>query len=388
MKILNNGVWANIPCHIYQDISLDTTIFPTVFPGNGNDITDWTISGNMVQSATPTPTNPVTPQECGERTENLFDFNKMKDASLQGYRLSETGEIVALNGWTISTYIPCDGYEFTLFMDRAFGNNPAICMYDENKTFLSGVRYSNQKTIILTSSVRVRYIRFSIANVALENEIMLNAGSTAPPYEPYGYKLPLTVNGTTTNIYLSEPIRKIGDYADTVDSDGVVTRRVKKLVLTGSASDPVRKIGNNAPYAYYYEPTGINGLARYLCLCTHVPFSWEYSGETPAIIMSGSFDKLFINFGKTTMDAQPSGNTVNGFKEFCAQQYAAGTPVIAWYVLATPTTEQATVPQIPTAQGSNTLDFGTTLKPSRFEGEVGKTWVEQTEKMRVGGEWV
>lgn len=52
---------------------------------------------------------------------------------------------------------------------------------------------------------------------------MLNTGSTALPYEPYGYKLPLTVNGVEYPIYLGE-----------VET----TRKIRKLVLTG------RKVGN------------------------------------------------------------------------------------------------------------------------------------------------
>lgn len=47
---------------------------------------------------------------------------------------------------------------------------------------------------------------------------MLNLGSTALPYEPYGYKLPLTVNSTAYPIYLGE---------------AQTTRKIKKLVLTG-----------------------------------------------------------------------------------------------------------------------------------------------------------
>ena len=50
---------------------------------------------------------------------------------------------------------------------------------------------------------------------------MLNSGSTALPYEPYGYRVPVTVtNGTdtqTTNIYLPEPLTKSGDNADYTD---------------------------------------------------------------------------------------------------------------------------------------------------------------------------
>lgn len=39
-------------------------------------------------------------------------------------------------------------------------------------------------------------------------------------------------------------------------------------------------------------------------------------------------------------------------------------------------------------RGDNTLDFGTTLKPSRFEGDAGMVWAERTEKKREDGEWV
>ena len=50
---------------------------------------------------------------------------------------------------------------------------------------------------------------------------MLNTGSEPLPYEPYGYRVPVTVtNGTdtqTTNIYLPEPLTKSGDNADYID---------------------------------------------------------------------------------------------------------------------------------------------------------------------------
>lgn len=37
-------------------------------------------------------------------------------------------------------------------------------------------------------------------------QTMLNEGTTALPYEPYGYKVPVICGGATTNIYLDEPI--------------------------------------------------------------------------------------------------------------------------------------------------------------------------------------
>lgn len=47
--------------------------------------------------------------------------------------------------------------------------------------------------------------------------IMLVEGSTAMDYEPYGYKIPITNNSETANIYLDEPLAKSGDIADYID---------------------------------------------------------------------------------------------------------------------------------------------------------------------------
>lgn len=40
------------------------------------------------------------------------------------------------------------------------------------------------------------------------NDIMLNTGSTALPYEPYGYKIPILCNEHLTNIYLDAPLKE------------------------------------------------------------------------------------------------------------------------------------------------------------------------------------
>ena len=54
-----------------------------------------------------------------------------------------------------------------------------------------------------------------------DSPIMLNSGSTAIHYEPYGYRVPVTVtNGTdtqTTNIYLTEQLKIVGNEAEYID---------------------------------------------------------------------------------------------------------------------------------------------------------------------------
>ena len=55
----------------------------------------------------------------------------------------------------------------------------------------------------------------------LASKIMVNVGNTPLPYEPYGYRVPVTVaNGTdtvTTNIYIPEQLKMVGDKAEYVD---------------------------------------------------------------------------------------------------------------------------------------------------------------------------
>ena len=77
-------------------------------------------------------------------------------------------------------------------------------------------------------------------------------------------------------------------------------------------------------------------------------------------------------------------STVTGLQTWLANQYANGTPVIVWYVLATPETaavneplmkignyadtvskEQAGV-EIPTNNGTTVIDVNTTVKPSNI----------------------
>ena len=77
---------------------------------------------------------------------------------------------------------------------------------------------------------------------------------------------------------------------------------------------------------------------------------------------------------------QPS-MSVSSFKAYLQQQYAAGTPLTVWYVLATASTGIVNEPlmkignyadtlsnatPIPTTLGLNTIDVNTTLKPSEM----------------------
>jgi hypothetical protein len=182
-------------------------------------------------------------------------------------------------------------------------------------------------------------------------DIMLNTGSTAKPYSPY--------NHTITPIYLGS-----------VQSN----RQIKKLVLTGEET------WNNAGDGTMYRSDISDYLKEAIVtsVCTHYPCNANVPSSTAAqygvsFITSSTYNRLYI---KDTLYS-----TATDFKNWLATQYAAGTPVTVWYVLATPTTAAVNEPlmkigtyadtlsnatPIPTTSGLNTIDVDTTVKPSEM----------------------
>lgn len=231
-------------------VSTITGTPPISFKADGKPLTSWTIAGNMVQTGTPTPDAPVTPQECGD--------------------LVESGE---------------------------------------------------------------------------------HAGQ---------YAIPLSLSPTP--IYLPEPLRRIGDYADEVSSDGAVTRRIKKLVLTGTETWADHASQANvfvlSGVMYYMEDVNASGI------CTHYPVQITAG----AIGINDKRFAMYVNQNQPSVRSKyikdTSFSTANELKAWLSQQNSAGTPVCVWYVLANATTETVTVPTIVPARGSNTLSIGTTLPPS------------------------
>lgn len=173
------------------------------------------------------------------------------------------------------------------------------------------------------------------------------------------YKIPISSANTTMPVYLGE-----------VES----TRKIGKLVLTGNEAWSFSTSGN-AKRAYLTDWR--SALGNSLPLCTH------YIGNSGG----GSYPsdgKCLINSNGVPIF---NANFVSDKTEWIAylqQQYAAGTPVCVWYVLATPQTAVVNEPlrkignyadtvsmeqagaQIPTNNGTTVIDVDTTVKPSNI----------------------
>ncbi len=332
-------------------------------------LTAWSMLGNGQQTGTPSPQNIIMPEFVGVRTGNLNSAVTVAygtqrnayyaDISIDADKMTTLiSEINAISGDKYLNFSVSNA-AFTPNLYISFsGGTPARDL--RNPPFKINAGETVSTLIFRGRSDSADYTGVTIT----ASEFMLNTGSTALPYEPYGYKIPITCAGQTVPVYLGQ--------TQTV-------RRIKKLVLTGEES--YLKQGSTSTLTLYSTFVAKNAASRNNVICSHLPFSYSYSTET-SICFYSDLRNLFLNFGLDIMNAQTSGNTVAGLKEYLAAQYAAGTPVTVWYVLAEPQTTIVNEPlakigdyadelhstdaavTIPTAKGANVLTVDTELPPS------------------------
>lgn len=212
------------------------------------------------------------------------------------------------------------------------------------------------------------------------------------------YKIPISSANTTTPVYLGE--------VETM-------RKIKKLVLTGEETMP-----NNDGASYNSEtstdrfvrdiPLSVadNGTSE-IILCTHLGFqaqSWTVRTKTGCCIYcSRNTMQLHLRFYNTTLGITQSDTNeqrTEKLKAYLANQYANGTPVTVWYVLATEETAVVNEPlmkidgyadevnniSIPTTDGASTLSVDTTVQPSEVDVNY-HGWHMGTVHEHISGEW-
>ena len=369
IKKYTSGAW--VPT-IYRKYGTETdtiTNLPAQIIGDGQVITSCQISGNTLQDGTPTPEAPVDVVGCGVRTGNLWKLSSawansatdVRDLFQAYISLQNDATIVIFNSMNISAKgrynlsvradIDCNTIRF-----KHNGGARDLIIGSFKGDFKANTFYNISFNVNGYNSKEVGGISVS--------DIMLNTGSTHISYEPYGYKLPLTIGGTEYPIYLGQ-----------VET----TRRIKKYVFTGEENGTIYSTSTSRKGI---EITGIPGVIggtsdiAILAICTH------YQPNTRTNLYRNTDNGISNAYQSNRIifyDA--SYQTVEAFQQFCAQQYANGTPVTVWYVLETPETavvneplmkiggyaDTVTATNIPTTGTPENFDVGTTLKPSEVQ---------------------
>ena len=172
------------------------------------------------------------------------------------------------------------------------------------------------------------------------------------------YKIPISSANTTTPVYLGE-----------VES----TRHIKKLVLTGDEKWNSQSVRGGYRFVLLIQNAIVSDTSQVNSVCSHFPLLETGGTYIKALGYTITNSSIYLRYDpiETTAD----------FKSYLAAQYAAGTPVTVWYVLATEETavvneplmkigeyadtlsmEQAGV-QIPTLNGTTVIDVDTAVKP-------------------------
>lgn len=210
----------------------------------------------------------------------LFDKDTRTNGSYKHYN---SGSVIVNADFFYSDYIKVSQGNYTV--SGISVNDPHVCFYDANKNYLSGVLARN------FTVPQDGYMVFSAPIVDADN-IMLNKGSTALPWEPYTgnipspnpeYPQPIVSAGQKLaegNQLLDLPVYEntTSGVTCTVDENGVAT-------LNGTASEDVyfsmhgALLSSNGKYANVVQISG-----RYNGIIQHVEYDASWGGGSIASV--------------------------------------------------------------------------------------------------------
>ena len=181
-------------------------VFPLTLPYcvDGKSIIDYTIYGNSVQNGTPTPTTPIEVESVGERTKNLFDIDTATSATDNWYykvgSYSYGLGLEAGKQYTFSCEIlsPPNGFSIQLCRKPDLSDWGYTVVYSFGKILgKHSCTFTADGTECLWFYKDGGMTLNTVRNCLLHNmkDIQLEEGTTATAYEPYGYKIPITVSG-------------------------------------------------------------------------------------------------------------------------------------------------------------------------------------------------
>ena len=193
-------------------------------------------------------------------------------------------------------------------------------------------------------------------------------------YHMEKYGIPITIRGdegeTQTNIYLDEPLRKVGNYADYIDfREKKVVRYVKELIFDGNTDWTQYKSANWRGFMVYCSklsgnPSRLENISNYF---------GHYKGN-----VTPSYPHLWLGVGNPFVylpwrkdsdktpaswyDAEEDQSVIDGIKNSLANNNLE-----IYYTTRSSTEESISLPNIQFNKGTNILSVGTEIAPSKIE---------------------
>ena len=357
---------------------------------NEGETIDYKIYGNSVQDGEPSPDNPVEIQSVGDLVtegeykdkykipvtvsgKNLLKPNTIKNSTYNGVTLLANNDgTYTLNGTATSAFefkiqgnytstepiidIKAKKYytaSIAVFSGTASGTFNLVATSTINDTRTWNWLGTNKEPQSSDSDGSLTFIAFAVSQgatfnnykIGLQIEEVKDETSNNYIYEPYQ-------EPKTTNIYLNEPLRKVGDYADYIDfKNKKVVRKIIKKEL--------RNIQN-----WHFD--------WYPAIITFLPEN-EYGIRWNGIEMMSNYcpegDKYFsithehgYTMGFRQSDTYWGFNDINDLKT-----WLESNDMKVQYRLKTPIEETIELPEILTHKGTNIITVDTNTKPSKTE---------------------
>lgn len=330
--------------------------------------------------ASPNPEYPQEPKFVGDYNEdtqkydidfmtsgkNLFDYTK----STESCYLNADGTLATTASYKTSDFIPVIGGKTYCISKRGTVRSK---FYNSSKEVLNdnwATSTDAATTIIIPDEVS--YFRFSYCingdYKVDEATLQLELGSVETSYEPFtGFE--------TTTVELNQPLRELPNGVKDTIENGVVTRRVGEITFNGSETWNRNNVNDPNNWLYYHSMS--HGKADGLCnSLMHESFNIINKGADLASVgfnLAHNENNIFVNVGYY-MEQAGLTNTVDNLKT-----WLQSNPITVWYELATPTTEQITLPTLPSWYPYTNAWVGTELQPSFVEWHIKTAGVNQND---------
>ena len=294
---------------------------------------------------------------------NLVDFNETRIDNTtwasadktKGFEVEaavyakNVGNSVIGNANCFGVFVPCKlgkSVSINFFDYTPMGSRCYYCEVDvDGKATTTPAQYATvqnvltQKTFTITQPDSIGFvIEWYITSAQTRNYTKENYTVVAGTTPPTQYT-PFNISTATTEILLS-----VGDYTDEQEViAGNVTRKVGVKVLDGTEN-----VGtSNATFTISISD---RAPSKTPLVCSHFRYSNKTSSQTE--------DLTVISFSSTNIGFRYDAcANAAAFKTWLANQYAAGTPVIVIYQLATETTESVTGQPMSVQQGTNIVEI-------------------------------
>ena len=361
----------------------------TIFTLNNQTVSNYLIYGNSVQDGTPTPSNPIEISSTGDLItkdnctsygsdacnnigkyvipvkvsgKNLLPYSyKGHSVTDAGVKLSAENDALTINGTATSLAllsfvkknngivedITLSAGTYTISVQGTGtitdnGNFLQVWKVDGDSLTNAGQIGLNKNvtfTLEKTQAIRLRVVVYSGRSYNATFNIQLEHGTTATEYEPY-------VEPKTTNIYLDEPLRKVGEYADYIDfNNKKVVRNVGKFVFNGKEAWVKQNNGAYILNQLQYRP------------------------------LSAMCDKfIFEESTKSWTENGKFGWNTGGIIWFMTDDFSSVSKnnITVYYQLQNPTEKSITLPSIQTLDGVSTLSINTGVQPSNVKLTIKK----------------